>query len=450
MTGAVLALDIGSSSVRGAVFDAAGERRQLAGRSYAHRADRGAAGVFPAAGIALVLREVLHELDLTGVRHVAVSSLWHSLLGIDQDGAPCTDVYTWEASAPDATLDTLAEHLDLLEYRRRTGSYFHASYPLAAWWYLRQQQVTAHRWSDLPGWLMAEVLGVEGGWSVDIAAGSGMWNQDLAEWDAPTAHAVGVDLSSLGAPWRESRPTGPRARTFGLEDAVVIPPYGDGVCNSIGIGAVGPTVSALTAGTSGSLRVLLDGDAPHAPFGLWRYRLDDYTGIGGAVSNAGNLLHWIRGTLGVDDPLAFAAGEPPAFDGLVAQPHFAGERGPGYSRSATGALDGLRLHHTRSDIAHALVFSLLATYRQLTELTLTAVPTVSSFIAAGGILNARPEFAQLLADATGQPVYPSDADESSLAGAALRARGRVAAWPSREPLLPRPEWTSAIAERMNP
>lgn len=68
----------------------------------------------------------------------------------------------------------------------------------------------------------------------------------------------------------------------------------------------------------------------------------------------------------------------------------------------------------------------LRAYRRLTELTLTAAATVSSFIAAGGIANARPEFAQLLADATGHPVALSDADESSLAGAALRARGRVA------------------------
>lgn len=450
MTGALLALDLGSSSVRAAVFDEDGGRRQLAGRSYPDRVLRGAAGVFPASEVAHLLRETLNELELTDVREVAVSSLWHSLLGLDEHDRPCTDAYTWEASAPAITLDALAEQLDLLEYRSRTGSYLHASYPLAAWWYLRQRDVTAHRWIDLPSWVLSEVLGVEHGWSPDMAAGSGLWNQDLGVWDQVTADAVGMDITRFGDVWDQPRPVGERARDFGLDGALVIPPYGDGACNSIGIGAVGPSVGALTAGTSGSLRVLLQGDAPQAPFGLWRYQLRDYTGIGGAVSNAGNLVQWIRTTLGVDDPFAFAAGDPPVFDGLVARPHLAGERGPGYSRNAGGELTGLRLHHSREDIAHALVLSILGTYRRLADLTVQTVPAVSSFVAAGGILNARPEFAQLLADATARPVHISQADESSLAGAALRARGRVATRPSGDPFLARPEWTSAIARRLEP
>lgn len=117
------------------------------------------------------------------------------------------------------------------------------------------------------------------------------------------------------------------------------------------------------------------------------------------------------------------------------------------TRTRLGGVSGLRLHHTRQDIAYALVFAILSTYRALAALTVQAIPTVTSFIAAGGVLNARPVFAQLLADATNRPVYVANADEASLVGAAFRARGQSAPAPSNEPVLPRRAWTEAIDER---
>lgn len=202
---------------------------------------------------------------------MAISSLWHSLLGVDRHGAPVTDVYTWEASAPSSTLPSLRSTLDQSSYRERTGSYLHSSYPLAAWWYLRERSASVYRWIDLPGWVASEVFGVVGGWSIDMAAGSGLWNQDAGEWDDVTLSAVGLTADALGPIWTAPQPVGERAHVFGLTDAVVVPPYGDAACSSIGVGAVGPTVSALTAGTSGSLRVLLDKTSPAVPFGLWRF-----------------------------------------------------------------------------------------------------------------------------------------------------------------------------------
>lgn len=447
MSDAILAVDVGSSSIRGAVFDTEGNRLQLVSRAYRDRGTRGSTGVFAAQEIARLLRDLLLELDLRSVGTVTFSSLWHSLVGVDESGAPTTPVYTWEAPSPDVTLDALGTTLELESYRRRTGSYLHASYPLAAWWYLRSEGVDADRWMDLPGWLAHETFGVAGGWSIDLAAGSGIWDQTKRRWDTVTAEAVRLDLSKLGEVWTEPQVVGDRGAELGLRGAVVIPPYGDGVCNSIGIGAVGPHVSALTAGTSGSFRVLLPGEAPATPFGLWRYQLADFGAVGGAVSNCGNVLQWVRESLDVADPLAFGGTRPPRFDGLAAVPHLSGQRGPRYRRGSAGALTGLRLQHDREDIARAFVFGILSTYRQLAGLLDDVLPQIDHFIAAGGVINARPVFAQLLADAVERPVYVAEADESSLLGAALRSQGKTAPAPGGMPLLPRPEWTESISIR---
>ncbi|BDI22563.1 FGGY-family carbohydrate kinase [Herbiconiux sp. L3-i23] len=445
----ILALDIGSSSFRAAIYDSDLVVRQHDQVHYEFRSGRSPAGSFPAEPLRDLIVASLSRLDLRSVATVSVSSLWHSLLAVDEHDRPLTEVFTWESSGPDATLDGLFDRFAPEEYRASTGSYLHSSYPLAAYWYLRGTVPSSARWIDLSGWLMRQVFGVDTGWSVDLAAGSGIWNQDRAEWDATVLDAVDLDASALGPVWREPVSlVGDAASALDLSGAVLLPVFGDGVCNSVGIGAVGPTVSALTAGTSGSLRMLLGAEDVSVPRGLWRYRLrGGDVAIGGAVSNAGNLIEWLRTSLGVADPLAFGASAPPAFDGLLATPNLAGERGPGYRRDASGSLTGLRSHHTRDDIAQAFVLSALGVYRELTDLVAQTKPQLSSLIASGGVVTGSPIFAQLLADATARPVSVSTEAESSLFGAALLAAGRPAPVISGQVFDPRPDWVNAIAIR---
>lgn len=449
MTGPILALDLGSSSFRAARFDRAGGRGPVVQEPATFRAERGAAGTFPAESAALVLRRLLERTDLAGVERVVISSQWHTVLAVDAQDRPVSEVFTWESSGPDEALPGLAERLDPEAYRERTGSYLHASYPLAAIWALRERGLRPARWTDLTSWMLRRIVGVEVGWSEQIAAGSGLWNQTAAEWDAPTCAVVEVEPTEFGPVWRApaSVPAGtPFAALAGVE---IDPVLADGVCNSFGIGATGPTRSALMTGTSGSLRMVLDGVVPAAPAGVWRYRADrDHTAIGGAISNAGNLVQWIRESLGVDDALSFAEGAPRAYDGLTALPSLAGERGPSYRRGATGAINGLRPVHTREDLAQELVLASIGVFGELTDLMALAEPRLDVLIASGGVVSAAPIYAQLIADATGRDVMISAADESSLLGAALHCAGLAGSVePTGTLVEPRPAWTAAIAER---
>ena len=441
----ILAIDLGSSSLRVALVDDDARVVRMVRRPHAFRED--ARGVDPHE-VAASLRGALEELGAPGVETVVMSSLWHSVLGVDATDAPVTRVFTWESTEPDAVVPQLAALLDAESYRARTGSYLHASYPLAGIRLLREQGADPARWSDLPGWLVRTVLGVDVGWSAQLAAGSAMWHQTRDVWDVETLAAVGVPEARLGEVWREPVELG-AAAPAGLAGARLLPVLGDGYCDSLGIGAVGPDVSALTAATSGSLRMILDGVLESAPFGIWRYRVGPRTtGLGGALSNAGNLLEWVRGTLGVEDPLAFAhADAPPAFDGLVALPELAGERGPNYRREVSAAVSGLRGRHTAHDIGRELVLGALGSYASMTELMARAQPTLSRFVTAGGIVQGSPVFGQLLADATERTVSLSSVGESSLRGAAVHALGGAPEPELVREFAPRPAWSAAIRER---
>lgn len=442
----VIAIDLGSSSLRVARFDPETRVVAMVRRPHAFRGDA-ARGVDPHE-LAASLRSALDEIGGEGVDTVVMSSLWHSVLGVDAADTPVTRVFTWESTEPDAVVPQLAALLDAERYRARTGSYLHASYPLAGIRLLQEQGADPARWSDLPGWLLRTVLGVDVGWSAQLAAGSAMWHQTHDAWDSETLEAVGVLEARLGEVWREPIMLGVSAPAR-LAGARLLPVLGDGYCDSLGIGAVGSDVSALTAATSGSLRMILDDVLEDAPFGIWRYRVGTRTtGLGGAISNAGNLLEWVRATLGVDDPLAFAhTDEPPTWDGLTALPELAGERGPRYRREVSAAMSGLRGRHTAHDIARELVFGVLGVYAHMTELMAGARPTLSRFVTAGGIVSGSPVFGQLLADATERTVSLSSVAESSLRGAAVHALGGGPTPEIVREFVPRPAWTAAIRER---
>src|SRR5690606_32125089 len=98
-----LGLDIGSSSVRGALFDTRG--RMLRG-SLARRENRltakgnGGSEVDPAKLFKLVvdvIDEVLEQTtDVTGlITSIASCAFWHSLVGVDAGGQPVTPIYSW-------------------------------------------------------------------------------------------------------------------------------------------------------------------------------------------------------------------------------------------------------------------------------------------------------------------------------------------------------------------
>lgn len=447
----VLAIDLGSSSLRVARFGADAMPLALAQRPYAFRSEphRGIPPTEVAVLLAEAIAEVLAATASDPVERVVVSALWHSVLGVDAADRPMTEVMSWESMEPDEALDELAAVLDVEGYRARTGSYLHASYPLAGIVLLRSRGAAPARWTDLPSWALRRVLGVEVGWSSHLAAGSGMFHQSEAVWDEATLSAVGLDAGLLGEVWREPVRIPARAPS-GLAGAELLPVLGDGFCDSLGIGATGPGTSALTAATSGSLRLIVDGVHDSAPSGLWRYRVGEHrTGFGGAISNAGNLMAWVRGELGVDDPLAFAAADaPPVARGLVALPELAGERGPGYRRGVSGALVGLRGFHTREDVARELVLGACAVYGVMTDLMASASPELSRLITAGGIVRASPVFGQLLADATGRTVTVSGVAESSLRGAAVHAWGEATPpAPTVRDFEPRRAWVAALRER---
>lgn len=417
----VLAIDLGSSSFRSAVFKEDGSRGTVTKVKLDARSDLASVGsIDPATLVEPFLAAVKGAVQEGGITDVVISSQWHTLLGVDEHDRPQTPLFTWESSASLNGATALASMVDSERYRRVTGSYPHPSYPVAAILTSLQEGVKPFRWTDLASWLVRGALGVEAGWSAEMAAGSGLWDQATYCWDTNLCKLVAVP-GGLGPIWSQPSPIPATGAGIGLAGALVHPTMADGICSNFGLHALGPESAALSLGTSGSIRFVVEESPQNIPFGLWRYSWTrGLVGIGGAGSNVGNVLQWIRDELLIDDPTEFAWELPPDWRGLAVVPLLAGERGPGYRSNATGAISGIDLGTTRYEIAQEMVLGSVTVISRLVELADEVFPRVKRLIASGGVVAHMPGYVQLIADATRRSVVVPNADEETLTGAFIR------------------------------
>src|SRR5437016_11176442 len=149
----VLALDIGTSSVRAVVYDVRGRIRPttLSDVPYKVRtAEPGEVSSDPDELIKLIAQSIDGALsaarkDNAEILAAGVSCYWHSLMGVDRSGRPTTELITWAdtRSAPESA--RMRCRFDERTYHARTGCFFHASYWPAKLRWLRQTRPSAVR-----------------------------------------------------------------------------------------------------------------------------------------------------------------------------------------------------------------------------------------------------------------------------------------------------------------
>jgi gluconokinase len=436
----VLALDVGTSSVRALLFDQ--RARQVPGAvaqiAYQPRfTSDGGAEVDPNRLVSLVMR-VIHQL-LTQVRQsspavrilaVGSSTFWHSLVAVDDSGKALTPLYLWADSRSWREAEELRDRIDAAAVRHRTGCLIHPSYWPAKLAWLRKERPELWagpvRWlsfGDLVYWqLFGRPLT-----SVSMASGSGLFGLDRLSWDEQLLELLRVRTESL--PELSEAATGllPSAGRRFPELASVpwLTALGDGALANLGSACNTVQRRALTVGTSGALRVLYRGAPPEQlPDGLWCYRLDsERPVVGGALSNGGNIYAWLTKTLSVDRTRLEreVARLEPGAHGLTFLPLLAGERSVGFALHATGAIAGLTLATTPLEIVRAGLEAIAVEFARVDRRLDQVLPGAELLVASGGALLASPAWTRIMADAIGKPIAAGKDREASARGAAICA-----------------------------
>jgi gluconokinase len=438
----VLVLDVGTSSVRVRVYDEAAELVKGEEWQTRYRVVHGRGGEAELDPDHLVhaTEAAIDRVVQVGERvdAVGISCFWHSLLALDDRSRPASPLFIWQdtRSAPQA--EWLAAELGAGAVHARTGCYPHPSYWPAVLLWLRERRPelfrAARRFVSFGEYLLHRLTG-DVRMSVSMASGTGLLDVNRLEWDEELLAAVGVDPDRL--PELSDEAVG--------GERPVYPALGDGACSNVGVGCVARDRAALTIGTSGAVRAVYEAERATPRPGLFLYRLDARRFVeGGSFSDGGNLYAWL------DRTLKLPAGRdvsdrPPAGHGLAFVPSLGGERSPGWSGRARGAIHGLTFDTKPVDLLQAAQEAVAYRFADVLEL----MPEVRKVVTTGAALRRNSGWTQILADVLDRPLHPSAVDEGSARGAAVMVleRNGIAAPPAPllPPVEPRPGRTAAHA-----
>lgn len=438
----ILAVDLGTSSVRGLVLDEGCAPRPgaLARRKVHLSTGEDGTGTLDGPGYLASLFECLDELAAGGHLHdvelVALSAQWHSVLPLGVDGAPLGPVLTWLDTRPAPAGGPGPADADA--FHQRTGTWWHRCYWTVRLPWLRQRCGSrVDRFVGLVEYVLGALLD-EAPMSMSMASGTGLLDLRRIVWDAEATELAGVhpaELPAVAPQGWQGRLRREHARRWpALARANWCAPVGDGAASNVGSGCVDPSRAAVTVGTSAAVRLLqavpAGAELPPLAAELWRYRVDDeYVVTGAAYSSGGNLYAWARRELQLPEGAELEAALAGAARRrhIRVNPRFGGDRPPGLAPAGSGELAGLTFGSTAVDILAGLMTGLCGIIADDLAVLETGAAGPTEVVLGGGAMAGsawwRAAFVQALAP---RSVCYQRNPEVGAIGAALVATGRIA------------------------
>jgi xylulokinase len=418
----LLALDLGTSSVKVGVFASDGRLLSFARRAY---------GQVPVAvagevaeqdpelwwrSTAAAIREAASDLDLNQVRAVCVGGQGPTLVLVDADGHPVRPALTWmdARSTPQsarlarllgsdrAAFSLVPRLLWLAENEPR--SIQRARWALQAWDFIAAR---------LAGGRIARASTFAGDevWRPDWLRAAGLADSRVV----PPEVDAGVAYAATGGRWAEDA---------GLPEGIpIVGGMNDGV-GSI-VGAAGSVVGRATdpGGAAGGLALCWHAPVSGPGVDCWAGLVPNTYIIGGAFVAGGRAMDWWADIAAQGDlsaTLALADAAPAGAGGLVCLPFLAGERSPLWDPTARGAILGLTFGHGPTHLARAVLESSAYQLRLLGDAVLGLGTRIDELRVCGGQAQSR-LWNQIKADVTGLSASVPRLTEVALMGDAICA-----------------------------
>ncbi len=178
-------MDIGTSSVRSALYDARGDvlsKTMVKNERRLSVTDDGGAEIDAIEAFDQVVEAIDDVLrrsqkERRPITHVAASCFWHSLVGVNAKGRPTTKVFGWADTRSSGSISSLQKEFDESEVHNRTGARFHSSYWPAKLFWLRKTSPKVFRrtakWLSLSDYIALKLFGTAVT-SISMASGTGI------------------------------------------------------------------------------------------------------------------------------------------------------------------------------------------------------------------------------------------------------------------------------------
>ncbi|MDS3897701.1 gluconokinase [Staphylococcus hominis] len=453
----MIGVDIGTTSTKSVLYDEQGQFITKHNIGYPlHTPNVDVSEENPDELFDAVLMTVKHVIRESGVHKediklISFSAQMHSLIALDSQHERLTESMIWADNRANQYADLINEQYEGHDIYKRTGTPIHPMSPLSKIFWMKHEQPDIYQntamFADIKTYIFYQLYGK---YVIDhsMASATGMFNLQQLDWDQEALELLGISASQLP----QLVPTthilkGMKKRYATLmgidENTPVVVGASDGVLSNLGVNSYKKGEVAVTIGTSGAIRTVIDKPRTDYKGRIFCYVLDeDHYVIGGPVNNGGVILRWLRDELlasevetakrlGVDpyDVLTkIASRVKPGADGLIFHPYLAGERAPLWNANARGSFFGLTLSHQKEHMIRAalegVLYNLYTVYLALIEVMNETPNTIK---ATGGFAKSE-VWRQMMADIFDTDVIVPESYESSCLGACvlgLKALGDI-------------------------
>ncbi len=448
MTVTLLGIDLGTSSVKAVLIDAAtGHLLATASEEYPiHTPQPGFAEQDPFDYWRATVNAVRGVLQAASsqVAAVGLDGQMHGTVLLDRLGKPVRSAIIWADARTTQEPRRLLERLP--HWAQIAGTDPAAGFQCATLAWLRQHEPFALENTAavvLPKDYLRLRLTGSLGTDISDAAGTGLLDVRTGRWSEELLAAVGLS-PRLMPPIAASHEvvgglTSEAAAALGLPKGLpVVAGCADQPAQALGSGLARPGVGSVTVGTGGQVFIPY---RPHAELHtdprlhVFNHAVPNTWYVLGATLSAGVSLRWMRNLFGLEkvanayERLSAEAGRVPlGADGLLFLPHLFGERTPHMDPMALGAFVGLQYRHERGHIARAIMEGVAFSLRDAVSLSVRLGAQVDEMVIAGGGARS-PVWKQIIADVLGVPLKRSTQDEQAAVGAALLAGVGVGVYP---------------------
>ncbi len=439
----ILALDLGTSSLKAQAFDPAGHPLASTTATYptsrpaARAAEQDPDDWWRAARD--VIAKLLSQPELAGSQPIAIglSGQMHGVVVHDVRGRVIRACLTWADERGSDRLDSLSTRVDPGRVLAITGNPLNAGFSAAKLDWLRSNEPDV--WRSVATILFPKDelrLRRTGEIATDPSDASGSLLLDLSTrtWSDELADAWGIDVAALPQILPSAAVAGslrPRAGAeLGLQPGIPVAiGAGDTPAAALGLAVDSGTDGAGMLGIGTAAQLLVTGPAPMIdPLGrlnaLCHAAPDAWCAMA-AVLDGGGALAWIRSVVGgsdepIDRLLSEAELVPVGAEGLTFLPHLSGERTPGMDAAVRASFIGLTPRHGRAHLVRAVLegvaYSLREGFEVLREAGIAPTALRMTGTPAGSIA-----WVRILADVLGVGISLSDVGQASARGAGLLA-----------------------------
>ena len=306
----VLAVDIGTSSVRAMAYDATGTihaRAQIAYSTirpapYLEEQD-------PDLVRAEVYRAIAQCLQQDGakpgeIEAISFSSQMYGVIALDHADRPLTRNILWSDGRAEPQAEAMKKSLGAQWLYPDTGCPMDSIFPFVKLVWLKGELPelfrTTARFMSIKEYVIFPLIGE---WAVDysMASATGLLDIHAHRWSAKATDYLELLSEQLSLPvsgtQRFSLKAGSPLAGLGLpEDVAVFLGGGDGPLANLGAGAALPGTVNVDLGTSGAARCLASEPTVDDEASLWCFCLTgDLWASGGIVTNVGNAYQWFAG-----------------------------------------------------------------------------------------------------------------------------------------------------------